>query len=121
APALSRETAEIVHEALIRHWPELVDWVDRDRAFQSWLRQIRANVELWSADPSDDAPLLRGGMPAQAREWLPNRRDDLSPSEHGYIEASLALRRRAEEEREAAQQAEIRRQQELADAAIKLA
>ena len=29
APAFSRETAELVHEALIRHWPTLVDWIDR--------------------------------------------------------------------------------------------
>lgn len=123
APAFShsRETAEVVHEALIRHWPKLVDWIDRDRAFQSWLRQIRSNVELWSADPSDDGPLLRGGMLAQARDWLARRRDDLSPAEQGYIEASIALRRRAEEEREAARQEEIRRQQELAETAVKLA
>src|SRR6516162_1857601 len=121
APAFSRETAEVVHEALIRHWPTLVDWVDRDRAFQSWLRQIRSNIELWSADPSDDGPLLRGGMLAQGREWLGRRRDDLSPAELRYIEASLALQRQEEEQREAARQAEIRRQQELTEAAIKLA
>src|SRR5271167_3240620 len=38
APAFSRETAEIVHEALIRHWPKLADWINRDRAFQAWLQ-----------------------------------------------------------------------------------
>jgi hypothetical protein len=121
APAFSRETAEVVHEALIRHWPKLVDWIDRDRAFQSWLRQIKSNVELWSADPADDGPLLRGGMLAQARDWLARRRGDLSPAEQDYIEASLAIQRRAEEEQEAARQAEIRHQQELAEAAVKLA
>jgi WD domain, G-beta repeat len=121
APIASRETAEVVHEALIRHWPKLIDWVDRDRAFQSWLRQIRSNVELWSADPSDDGPLLRGGMLAQARDWLDRRRGDLSPAELRYIEASLALQRRSEEEREASRQAESRRQQEVAEAAVKLA
>jgi WD40 repeat protein len=115
APTLSHETAEVAHEALIRHWPRLVDWVNRDRAFHSWLRQIRSNVDLWSADPSDDGPLLRGGVLAQAREWLDQRRDDLSATEHGYIEASLALQARAEEERETARQAEVRRQRELAD------
>src|SRR5262249_7401733 len=73
------------------------------------------------ADPTDDGLLLRGGMLAQARDWLARRRDDLSPAELGYIEASLALRRRTEEEQEAARQAEIRRQQELAEAAGKLA
>src|ERR1700704_1634791 len=94
------EPAEVVHEALIRHWPRLVDWINRDRAFQSWLRQIRPNIELWSADPFDDGPLLRGGMLAQARDWLANRSDDLSSLERSYMDASLALQRRAEDERE---------------------
>src|SRR3954451_5438602 len=53
------------------------------------LRQIRSNVELWSADPSDDGPLLRGGMLAQARDWLPRRRRDPSPAGVGYVEAGL--------------------------------
>jgi signal transduction histidine kinase len=103
APAFSRDTAEVVHEALIRHWPRLVSWIDQDRGFLSWLRQIKLNVELWSVDPSDDGLLLRGGMLAQALDWLARRYDDLSPLEQGYIEASLALQQRAEEEREAAQ------------------
>ncbi len=121
APAASRETAEVVHEALIRHWPKLIDWIERDRDLQSWLRQIKSNVELWSADQNDDGPLLRGGMLDQARYWLASRRDDLSAAERGYIEASLALQRRIEEEREAARLAEIRRQRELAETAAKLA
>jgi WD40 repeat protein len=121
APAFSCETAEVAHEALIRHWPKLVDWIGQDRTFQTWLRQIRSSVELWSADPSDDGPLLRGGMLAQARDWLAQRRDDFSAAELGYIEASIALQQLVNEEREAARQAEIRRQQELAEAAVKLA
>jgi WD40 repeat protein len=90
APTGSHETAEVVHEALIRHWPRLVDWINRDRAFQSWLRQIKSNVEQWSADPTDEGTFLRGGMLAQATDWFARRRDDLSPAEGGYIEASIA-------------------------------
>src|SRR5881394_3531706 len=62
----ARQTVEVAHEALIRHWPKLVDWINRDRAFQSCLRQIEAGIELWSANPDDEGPLLRGGMLAQA-------------------------------------------------------
>jgi WD40 repeat protein len=86
----THETAEVVHEALIRHWPRMVDWINRDRAFQSWLRQIKSNIELWSTNPTDEGPLLRGGMLAQAKEWFAKRRDDLSQNERGYIEASIA-------------------------------
>jgi hypothetical protein len=89
APAPSHETAEVVHEALIRNWPTLTGWINRDRAFLSWLRQIKSNIELWSADPADEGPLLRGGMLAQASDWLARRGDDLSPAERSYIETSL--------------------------------
>ena len=121
APGPGHETGEVVHEALIRHWPRLIDWINRDRVFLAWLRQIRSNLELWSADPSDEGPLLRGGMLAQATDWLERRGDDLSPTERSYIEASIAMRRRTEEERETARQEEIRRQRELAEAATRLA
>jgi hypothetical protein len=117
----TRETVEVVHEALIRNWPKFVDWINRDRAFQSWLRQIASAIELWSAHPDDEGPLLRGSMLVQATEWLATRRDDLSQKERDFIEASVALRQRTEAEREAARQAEIKRQQELAEAAMKLA
>ena len=121
APGPSHETAEVVHEALIRNWPTLISWINRDRAFLSWLRQIKPNLELWSADSADEGPLLRGGMLAQASDWFARRGDDFSSEERGYIEASLALRQREEDQKEASRQAEIGRQQELAEAAVKLA
>ncbi len=90
APSGSGETVEVVHEALIRHWPKLAGWINRDRAFQSWLRQIKPNIEAWFADPADEGTLLRGGILIQAKDWLEKRRDDLSEAELGFIEASAA-------------------------------
>jgi hypothetical protein len=77
-----------LHEALICHWPRLVEWLNRDRALQSWLAQIRPNIGAWSRDRSDEAPLLRGGMLVQGAEWFAKRRDDLNQEEQAYIETS---------------------------------
>jgi hypothetical protein len=90
----AHETAEVVHEALIRQWPRLAGWINQDRAFLSWLRQIRSNADQWLADPTDDGPLLRGGMLAQAEDWSKRRDDDFSPDERRYIKTGLALRDR---------------------------
>lgn len=90
APAISDETAEVVHEALIRHWPRQVEWINRDRELLSWQRHIRPNVEAWSADHTDEGALLRGNMLTQAIDWRDRRRDDLSSEELGVIEASIA-------------------------------
>jgi hypothetical protein len=107
-----RETVEVVHEALIRRWPRLVGWLDRDRALQSWLAQIRPNIGAWSRDRCDEAPLLRGGMLVQGTRWLAERRDDLNPEEQAYVEASIELRKREEEEKQVAARAELRWAQE---------
>ena len=93
-----------MHEALIRNWPTLASWINRDRAFLSWLRQIKPNSELWLADPADDGPLLRGGMLAQASDWFTRRFDDLSPARGGLISRQALLcvsaRRRQERRRD---------------------
>ena len=91
-PALGQETAEVVHEALIRNWPALVDWVNRDRAFQSWLRQLEPRVDEWRANPSDEGALLRGGPLAVAEDWVGRRGGEVNEEGRAFIAASVALR-----------------------------
>jgi WD40 repeat protein/energy-coupling factor transporter ATP-binding protein EcfA2 len=90
--ASGQETAEVVHEALIRNWPELVNWVSRDRAFISWRNQLRSRLDEWRASPSDPGTLLRGGPLAVAEEWAARRGDDLNVDEKAYIARSIELR-----------------------------
>ena len=102
APAPGQETAEVVHEALIRNWPTLVEWVNRDRAFQSWLRLLKPRVEEWRAHPEDEGALLRGGALAVAEDWLARRAGEINDDESAFIAASFAARdaekRRAEDD-----------------------
>jgi hypothetical protein len=62
-----------VHEALIRNWPNLVDWVNRDRAFIGWRNQLRQRLGEWRASPRYEGTLLRGGPLAVAEEWVSRR------------------------------------------------
>ena len=121
APEPGHESAEVVHEALIRNWPTLIDWVNRDRAFQSYLRQLKPRVEEWRSHPDDEGSLLRGAALAAAEDWLNRRREDFSAEEAAFLDASLAARnaRRAKEEEE--RQAELKREQERTEAAAALA
>ena len=99
--ASGQETAEVVHEALIRNWPELVNWVSRDRAFISWRSQLKPRLDEWRANPSDPGTLLRGGPLVVAEDWFARRGDDLNQEEKGFITACASSRdaekRRAEE------------------------
>jgi hypothetical protein len=96
SPAPGHETAEIVHEALIRNWPALVEWVNRDRAFLWWLRELKRRVNEWLADPTDEGVLLRGASLGVAEEWLARRGDEINQQEAAFVAASVAMRSREE-------------------------
>ena len=42
---MGRETAEVVHEALITAWPMLRSWMDEDREFRIWQERVRDAME----------------------------------------------------------------------------
>lgn len=43
-----KDTAEVAHEALIRRWPKLRDWLEQDRADLRLLREIERAAKAWS-------------------------------------------------------------------------
>ncbi|HET6444193.1 MAG TPA: ATP-binding protein [candidate division Zixibacteria bacterium] len=77
---VNAETVEVVHDALIRSWGHLREWIDADRAFRSWQEGLRANIQQWEEAGQDKGALLRGVPLAQAEEWFANRSEDLSPA-----------------------------------------
>ncbi|MGB7247672.1 MAG: WD40 repeat domain-containing protein, partial [Phormidesmis sp.] len=89
-----QETVEVVHEALIRSWGRLRQWMESDREFRVWQDQLRASMQQWKHAQQDEGALLRGGPLAEAEERLDNRPQDLSPAEQTFIQKSLDLRDR---------------------------
>ncbi|HYN86874.1 MAG TPA: BTAD domain-containing putative transcriptional regulator, partial [Ardenticatenaceae bacterium] len=89
--AAGEETAEIAHEALIREWGRLREWIDSDRQFRVWEEGLRAVRRQWEASARDDGALLRGAALHTAEQWLLERDRELSSGDRDYIEASLNL------------------------------
>ena len=50
------QTVEIAHEALLRHWTRLADWVDKDREFLLWRQRV--SLLLDEREQSDRDPGL---------------------------------------------------------------
>ena len=92
------ETVEIVHEALIREWTRLQQWIDQDRDFRLWQQGLRASLQQWEASDRDEGALLRGKPLTDAEDWLQNRPEELT-AEQELITASLALRNREQQQR----------------------
>ncbi|QES57758.1 hypothetical protein DEJ51_29290 [Streptomyces venezuelae] len=71
APGLP--VAELIHDALIRDWDTLRDWVNQDRRFQIWLDRIRPRATHWAAE-DDPGDLLGGAALAEALDFSQQRR-----------------------------------------------
>jgi len=89
--ASEEETAEIVHEALIREWERLRQWTNEDRAFRQWQERLRSTIRQWEMSGRDHGALLRGGLLAEAERWLEDRGGELAEAERDYILTSTSI------------------------------
>jgi len=89
---------EVAHEALIRGWKQLRQWIDADRAGLRTHRQLTEAARDWQEHKRDESYLYVGSRLAVAREWSESHAPDLNPLEWEFLDASFALRRRREAE-----------------------
>ncbi|MEU5696129.1 hypothetical protein [Actinosynnema sp. NPDC020468] len=85
---LHEDTVELAHEALIRGWPRLRDWVTADREALRVLRKVTEAATAWEAVDRDPGALYRGVNLAVARDRVP--RADLTAPEREFLDASAA-------------------------------
>ena len=90
------ETAEIVHEALIKRWERMRGWMEADRAFRAWQEGLRAALRQWESNNRDEGALLHGVPLVQAESWLAAPATELSETEVMFIRAGVAHREQRE-------------------------
>ncbi|MBA2451374.1 MAG: hypothetical protein H0V51_25440, partial [Chloroflexi bacterium] len=91
---------DISHEALIRGWPRLREWLDEDRAALRVHRRLTEAAQEWERLGRDEGLLYRGARLAEAVEWREGHAELLNAQERGFLAASVGLRegeRRARE------------------------
>ena len=93
--ATGAPTVEVAHEALIRGWPELRRWIDRDREALRLHRRLTEAAADWDAGARDEGGLFRG---ARLAAWAERDTAHLNPLEREFLDASRA---RAQAERSA--------------------
>ncbi|RLV04435.1 hypothetical protein CTZ27_10780 [Streptomyces griseocarneus] len=85
-------TAELIHDALIRDWGDLRDWVAQDHRFQVWLHRTAEQHQRHS-DSGLSADLLDGTALAEGTEWA--RRRPLPTEISAFLAASRKRRQAA--------------------------
>ncbi len=107
-PQTREPTVEVAHEALIRQWQRLRDWLADNRDNIRTQRQVVAAVNEWHQNNNDDSYLASGMRLNQFELLLDNNDIALTLEEKTYIEASIQKREaihREEQERQARERA----------------
>ncbi|MEC4818046.1 MAG: CHAT domain-containing protein, partial [Scytonema sp. PMC 1069.18] len=88
------DTVEVVHEALIREWITLREWMNANREFRVWQERLKVALSEWKSNNHDSGALLRGGPLSVAQEWLHKRSDEMTSFEIEFIRASTQQQKR---------------------------
>jgi WD40 repeat protein/serine/threonine protein kinase/DNA-binding SARP family transcriptional activator len=115
---ISEDAAEVAHEALIREWPTLREWLNEGREGLRLHRHLTEAAQAWDRLKRDPGELYRGARLAQAVEWErdASHAGELNALERDFLESSRALAAEAEADREAQQRRELETAQKLARA-----
>ncbi len=104
---LSEDSAEVAHEALIREWSRLREWLRQNREGLRLHRRLTESAQSWDRSNRDESELYRGTRLAQALDWAQSRGDELNALEREFLDASQHAQMRSEEEREAQRSREL--------------
>jgi WD40 repeat protein/transcriptional regulator with XRE-family HTH domain len=112
---LNEDSAEVAHEALIRAWQRLHEWLTQDREGLLLQRHLTESAHEWEMRKNDPSELYRGARLAQVREWASANGERLNASEHAFLAASIELEQHDALEREAQRQRELEAARKLAE------
>jgi len=87
---------EVAHEALIRGWPRLRQWLDEDRAGLRLHHRISEVAQEWQRSNKEEGMLYRGARLTQAQEWRERNEAQLNLIEREFLDASIAERQKLE-------------------------
>ncbi len=111
---LGEDTAEVAHEALIREWPTLREWLNQDREGLRLHRNLTEAAYEWELLGRDPGALYRGARLSQAREWAALHPNALNIGEQEFLAASINQEQREQQERDEQQKRELEAAQKLA-------
>lgn len=112
---LGEDSAEVAHEALIREWQRLHDWLTQDREGLRLHRHLTEAAHEWELLNRDTDALYRGARLAQANEWSALNPNALNTQERMFLDASNMQAEQEEQESEEQRQRELAAAKELAE------
>jgi formylglycine-generating enzyme required for sulfatase activity len=84
---------EMAHEALIRGWPRLRDWIDEERAALRVHRRLADSAREWQENGRDRSLVYRGRRLAEALAYRKEPEVELNETERAFLAAGTRVRR----------------------------
>jgi len=87
----------VAHEALLRHWPRLEEWLEHNRELLQVRERLDAEARQWEAEGRPASNLLASAKRlAEANELEKAEALELPEHEHEFLQASLAKGQRTQ-------------------------
>ena len=110
----AQDSVEVAHEALIREWPLLREWLNDDRESLRLQHHLAESAQEWRRRGFDTGELYRGARLAQMQEWAAVHLVTLNNLERRFLDAAQELEQGEAIEREAQRQRELKLAKEKA-------
>ena len=115
---VSEGNVEVAHEALLREWPRLREWIEEDAEGRRLRSHITQAATEWAAAGRDRGELYRGARLAAALDWTADHALDVNEFEREFVTES---REASEQEAKRARRTNRRLRVLLAGVAVLLA
>jgi WD40 repeat protein len=107
-PVTGQKEVEVAHEALIRYWPRLRDWLNEDRTTQILRQDIARAALAWEQGQQNEDLLIHRGARLEAAEALRvSPRFPLNHLQDAYVAACVELRQEQSDEKERQRQQKL--------------
>jgi WD40 repeat protein len=85
---VSEGNLEVAHEALLREWPRLREWIEEDAEGRRLRRHITQAATEWDAAGRDKGELYRGARLAAALDWTADHALEVNELEREFVTES---------------------------------
>ncbi len=87
-------SVEVAHEALLREWPRLREWLEEDAEGRRLRRHITQAATEWDTAGRDEGELFRGARLAAALDWTADHALDVNELEREFVTESREVSER---------------------------
>ena len=79
------QNIDIVHEALIREWGQLQEWIEEYREFLEWEKRLRDDRKVYEENGSKKEDLLKDSRLLKAEEFVKSHEAYIAPDDKVFV------------------------------------